>query len=171
MSSAEIGGDSSVEWTLISDHVRQGPPPDHGPHGNGGWKQHGVDETDVNQNFTVSIKIPNDRNNANTLANTLNQAAIAAQAQAGNPGSRISFLLPIEPSSPAQIQVDWTSAPLLARHPHPSIAFGRWLGAQWKAVSAKKPKAKKRAPKKTVKPVAKKARKPVAKKARRKRST
>jgi hypothetical protein len=158
MASAEIGGDSSVEWTLISDHVRQGNPPDNAPNGNGGWKQHGVDEADFNQNFTISIKIPNDRNNANTLASTLNQAAIAAQAQAGNPGTRISFLLPIEAKSSDQIQVNWTSAPLLAKHPHPSIAFARWLGAQWKAINMKKPKGKKKATRKAQKPLAKKAR-------------
>jgi len=160
MASAEIGGDTSVEWTVTVDHVRQGPPPEHAPHGNGGWRQHGVDEVDDNQNFTVTIRIPKDRNNANTLANTLNQAAIAAQAQAGNPGNPISFLLPIEQSSPGQIVVEWASSPLLAKHPHPRQMFGRWIRAQSAGGAAKKPaRGKKKAAKKAPRRGAKKTRK------------
>jgi hypothetical protein len=162
MASAEIGGDSSVEWTVTVDHVRQVPPPEHAPNGNGGWRQHGVDEVDDNQTFTVTIKIPKDRTNANTLASTLNQAAVAAQAQAGNPGSEISFLLPIETTSPGQIVVEWQSSNLLAKHPHPKAVFGRWIRARHAELAEKKPAARKKAKKK----VAKKAPKRRAKKAR-----
>jgi hypothetical protein len=152
MAGAEIGGDTSVEWTVTVDHVRQGPPPEHGPHGNAGWRQHGVDEVDDNQSFTVVIKIPQDRGNANTLASTLNQAAVAAQAQAGTPGSTISFLLPIEQSSPGQIRVNWPSSPLLAKHPHPRNVFGRWIRARYTELTAKKPrKGKKKVAKKAPK--------------------
>jgi hypothetical protein len=160
MADAEIGGDTSVEWTVTVDHVRQNPPPEHGPNGNAGWRQHGVDEVDDNQNFTVTIQIPIDRNNANTLATTLNQAAIAAQGQAGNPGSEISFLLPIEKSSPGQIRVHWPSSQLLARHPPANHVFGRWVRARYAELTTKRPaKAKKKVAKKAPKRRAKKARK------------
>ena len=129
MAGADIGGDTSVEWTVAADNFRKNNPPTGAQNGNG-WRHHGIDEVDIGpgHDFTISIKIPNDVNNAAILANTLNQAAAAATNQVGQPGSRVSFTLPIEPQSPDQIQVRWESSAEAAGH-HGRAAMARGISA------------------------------------------
>ena len=114
MAGAEIGGDSSVQWSVVADHVRGNPAPGHGPFGPGGWKHTGIDETGLGaQNgFFISLKMPRNANDAAVLVNTLMAAAASAQANAGSPGFRVNFTLPIELQSTDQILIDWHSTPL-----------------------------------------------------------
>src|SRR5262249_34004451 len=108
MAGIDVGGDSSVEWLVLVDHVRKNPPPEHGPHPgnpNKGWKHHGVDETDITSpaNFTICIKIPDDRN---AFFSAL-QAAISDAATKDT----LCFPLPIVQRQPKQIRISWDSLP------------------------------------------------------------
>jgi hypothetical protein len=103
MSGADIGGDGSVKWNVVADHVRGGTVKDK-PKGAKGREQGGVDETDANEKFTISIKIPSEKTD---FVATLEAAAAAART--GAPGSRVWFTLPIEEHNEDQIQVTWNS--------------------------------------------------------------
>jgi hypothetical protein len=153
MAGAEIGGDTSVEWTVLADHVRTTPPneaPQHGPQGSGGWRQHGKDETGLGaqSGFWITLQMPRGQGDAATFVNSLTQAAAAAAANQSVPGFAVSFTLPIENANPQQIQIQWDSLPLAAGH------------RPFAALAAKKTaKGKKKAAKKAPRPGAKKARK------------
>jgi len=111
MSSAEIGGDSSVEWTIKADHVRKKQLPKSAKSGKGGWRQHGIDETGVGAKvgFVVTLKMPDLARDRRTFVATLCQACADAQAKQNKAGSTVSFTLPIEGDSHDQIRIKWKS--------------------------------------------------------------
>jgi len=156
MAGAEIGGDSSVEWDVTADHVRQNPnPPTHGPHGAGGWNHHGTDETGFGgaNGYFFSLKMPRLPGDAAEFVDTLRQASAAAQALQNSPGQRIEFTLPIETESRDQIRITWNSTALPPGHRPYALAARKSARPGAKRAKAKSPKraAKKTATKKAVK--------------------
>jgi hypothetical protein len=125
MASAEIGGDSSVEWMIEVDHVRQDPLPTSVPCGPAGWQQHGIDEAGFDQNFTITLLVPEARD---ILVDSLYRAWEAAKG--ARAGDRVKVFLPIEPKKPNQIKVEWESAEVSADDPNPSIKYAAWLRKQ-----------------------------------------
>ena len=115
-----IGGDTSVKWTMACNSARGGtvktiPPDSTGP---GKYQQLGVDETpDGDQDFTISIEIPKDasRPNAKSLfVAALRRAAGEAEAAPINSPVRITITIPIEDDrhggpNEDQIQIGWPS--------------------------------------------------------------
>ena len=65
-------------------------------------------ETPVKGDFTVTLKIPE---SSARFVKSLIKAAAAATKYSGKVGKEIRFVIPIEPDSPGQIQVNWESAP------------------------------------------------------------
>jgi len=157
MSSAEIGGDSSVEWDVKVDHVK-GTPRSNG-NGQGGWNQHGLDDTEFGKEagFDICLRMPDTQERRDTFVDTLCEACAVAQAHRTVARHPIRFTLPIEPQFPDQIKIDWKSKP---------VPPGRRIVTTKAAVRKGGPAPSR---KKTGKRSPKKARKPVAKKARRKR--
>ncbi len=113
MASAEIGGDSSVQWVIKADHVRMDPKPESAPVQPNGWRQSGTDESDFGAEvgFFITLMMPKDPRNAETFVRTLCEACAAAKVKQGTAGACIQFILPIEGGSPNQIVIDWKSAP------------------------------------------------------------
>jgi hypothetical protein len=105
MSGGDIGGDDSVEWRIFVDNVRRSTIRNCSI-GETGYEQGGVDETDEGEQFTISLKMPQDPGD---FVRTLQAAAAAAQKYAGTPGYLVSFVLPIEKRSYDQIQIRWNS--------------------------------------------------------------
>jgi hypothetical protein len=104
-SGIEVGGDGSVEWKVFVENVRRESIRNCSI-GDHGYEQGGVDETDPGD-FTISIKMPAD---ARAFVETLNRAAMQAKELAGKTGALVSFVLPIEPKNPDQIQIRWQSS-------------------------------------------------------------
>ena len=119
MAGAEIGGDSSVEWTIKADHVRKKDLPKSAKSGKGGWRQRGVDETGrgAKFGFFITLKMPKELRDRQTFITTLCQACADAQANRDNPGSPIRLTLPIEGESPGQIRIKWKSKKLRSGKP------------------------------------------------------
>jgi hypothetical protein len=118
MGSIEVGGDSSVKWTIEAGHVRKIPvnpgepaPPVSTPNGPNGHHQKGIDETDSGQYFTISIEVPLLVTDKMNLSGGLQAAATAVATGAAGSGSRVSFTLPIEGGNENQVQVTWNSRP------------------------------------------------------------
>jgi len=109
MASAEIGGDSSVEWTIKADHVRKRKLPKSAKSGKKGWRQHGIDETGFGARFgfLITLKLPKNRDNRTTFITTLAQACADAQARIKNRRAQVEFTLPIERKTPNQIRIRW----------------------------------------------------------------
>ena len=107
MAGADIGGDDSVQWTINVDNVRH-PTLKQESKGTKGWRHEGVDDVDLDEKFTVSIKIPSD---SAEFVKTLRDAADEADRHASQPGFRVSFTLPIEQRNHDQIQIRWRSKP------------------------------------------------------------
>jgi hypothetical protein len=146
MAGAEIGGDSSVQWTVVANHVRlKNRPPESGSDGIGGWRQFGIDETDdgAKVGFFISLKMPRDANDAETFVTTLCQACDAARVKQRTPGAKIQFILPIEKESTDQILIDWQSTALTAAVTHPRQMFNEWIKKQYAAVIAEEGKGPK----------------------------
>jgi hypothetical protein len=104
-SGVDVGGDGSVEWKVFVENVRRDSIRNCSI-GDRGYEQGGVDETDPGD-FTISIKMPADYR---AFVETLNRAAAQAKEYAGKTGALVSFVLPIEPKNPDQIQVRWRSS-------------------------------------------------------------
>lgn len=105
----DVGGDTSVTWQVDVDSLRSiqyvqkpGQPRGH--------KHIGIDETDPNQFFTVSIEVPADPTDKNNLAAALQAASTAVMNASAGCGSRFSFPLPIEEHNEDQIQIRWNSS-------------------------------------------------------------
>jgi hypothetical protein len=109
MAGIDVGGDTSVMWqvdvdqlrSMIVDAPKPGQPRRH--------RHAGIDETDLNQYFTVSIEVPTDPTHKNNLAFALQAASTAIMNAAAGSGSRFSFPLPIENQNIDQIQIRWNS--------------------------------------------------------------
>ena len=116
MADAEIGGDTSVEWKIKADHIRESQPPTSKPDAveRRRWRQHGIDETDFGEKsgFFITLKMPKDASERRTFVTTLCRACADAQANIDNPGSRVHITLPIERKSPNQILISWKSKKL-----------------------------------------------------------
>ncbi len=101
MASAEIGGDSSVEWEIKADHIRAKHPPTSTPdkEERRRWRQHGIDETGfgAESGFFITLKLPKDPRNRRTFVTTLWQACAEALANIDKQNARVEFTLPIEP--------------------------------------------------------------------------
>jgi hypothetical protein len=106
-SGCNVGGDGSVEWKIFVNNVRRSTIRNCSI-GETGYEQGGVDETEEGERFTVSVKMPTD---SADFVRSLQAAASEAAKYAGQPGYLVSFVLPIEPKNPNQIQVRWNSAP------------------------------------------------------------
>ena len=117
MSGIDVGGDSSVEWRVFVENVRRSTIKNCSV-GDTGFEQSAVDETEPGENFTVAVKIPRD---SGEFVRALCAAAEDAVKHAGDPGHPVSFVLPIEPKNPNQIQIRWKSAPA----PAPSRALAQ----------------------------------------------
>ena len=141
MAGAEIGGDSSVEWKVLADHVKS---EDHGPNGSTGVKHHGIDNSDFGEQngFWVTLKMPRDAANAAKFVSTLSEACANAQAHQAVPEFPVTFTLPIEYQFRDQINIEWISKPLPPGH---QKFAARALAAKGKRSAGKKPSAKKRA--------------------------
>jgi hypothetical protein len=153
MAGIDVGGDSSVEWTVLADHVKE---EDHGPNGPGGVKHHGIDDTDfgAQSGFWFTLKMPRDPANAATFVTTLCEACANAQAHQAVPEFPVSFTLPIESRFSDQIYIGWNSKPLAAGH----VSFAaKALAAKGKRSAGKKSSAKKRTARATSKKKKKKA--------------
>src|SRR3989442_15343124 len=99
----DIGGDTSVKWNATVDSVRDGMvkwDDDQSIPTTGKHYLVGVEDTpDGDQDFTISIEIPQDARRPNaksSFAAALRAAASAADAAQPNSTVRVSFPLPIE---------------------------------------------------------------------------
>jgi hypothetical protein len=158
MGSAEIGGDSSVEWDVISHHPRPNVPVPPAPVP-GAARHHGIDGSGFGaaNGFFIDLEMPMAAADAAAFVNSLTAACALAQAQQGNPGAVISFTLPIEQNNPNQIKVRWISAPDPA--PARNLMGAMALAKPGVRVAAKRPpKAAKRSAKKLTKKKAAKKR-------------
>jgi hypothetical protein len=79
MSPIMVGGDGSVAWKVEANNVREAdsklyprPDDDYGPRK---VVQQGIDETDDNQKFTITIKLPKDEAAARMFIDKLNDQA------------------------------------------------------------------------------------------------
>lgn len=108
MAGIDVGGDTSVIWKVDVDHARPGKQKSD-PKGPKGHHQEGIDETDVDQYFTISIEIPAGTVQKNNLAAGLQSAANTVTNSPAGSGIRVSFPLPIEPQNEDQIQIRWNS--------------------------------------------------------------
>lgn len=113
MGSGEFGGDSSVEWKVVAGNVRRSAVRTC-TIGDTGFEQGGVDETDDGELFTVTIKVPRD---PAEFVRSLRAAADDAARHSGEPGYPVSFVLPIEPKTPGQVQIVWKSMPVVSVDP------------------------------------------------------
>jgi len=145
---ANAGGGGSVYWTVDVDKGDNDPTKTNCENrGNGRYHQRGRDLDGVpnNDNFTITLRVPQTFNSASDYLNHLR--TVGTITQAGDPG-HVQFTLPIEdpPSGDkVQINIHWggqvsdtgrnkkASAALLAKAP----------GAVVKKRSAKKASAKK----------------------------
>jgi len=109
MSSAEIGGDSSVQWTIIADKIRQTTPPEHAAHGNGGWRHFGIDDAGTRADgFSIRLKMPRAQADRDAFVDSLIKACADAQALKTDGSQQPVFLtLPIESGSVDQITIKW----------------------------------------------------------------
>jgi len=139
MAGIDVGGDASVEWKVVADHVRN---EDHNPNGQGGVKHHGIDETDLGEQngFWFTLKMPRDAANAATFVSTLCTACANAQAHQNVPEFAVSFTLPIEGHFKDQINIKWKSKPLPPGH----VSYAAKALAKRKPAAKKKSSAKKR---------------------------
>jgi hypothetical protein len=106
-SGCTIGGDGSVQYRVVMNNARPGTVISERT-GSTSWVQGGIDETPVKGDFTVTLKIPE---SSARFVKSLIKAAAAATKYSGKVGKEIRFVIPIEPDSPGQIQVNWESAP------------------------------------------------------------
>lgn len=111
----EVGGDSSVMWTVRTANVRRGSIENKRQSDNG-YLQTGINETAFDTPFTIGIKVP--REDGKALAEALRAAAEDAERHAGEPGYRVTFPLVIEPKNVDQITITWASLPTAGRPPH-----------------------------------------------------
>jgi hypothetical protein len=113
MAGVDVGGDSSVEWLVLVDHVRN--TPEHEPHGVGGWRHHGIDETN-DGDFKLTIKVPSDPFARGSFVKALKDGFDAVIAG----DSHVQITFPIEGGQPKQIQINWDSKPITAGHGRPT---------------------------------------------------
>jgi len=113
MAGVDVGGDSSVEWLVVVDHVRN--TPEHEPHGDRGWRQRGIDETN-DGDFTLTIKVPSDLLARGSFVKALKDGFDAVIAG----DSYVQLTVPIESGQPKQIQINWDSKPITAGHGRPT---------------------------------------------------
>jgi hypothetical protein len=109
MAGAEIGGDSSVEWTIKADHVRVKSLPKSQKSGGKGWRQHGIDETNFGpkSGFFITLRMPKAPGDRRTFIDTLCRACADAHAKQDVPGAQVRITLPIERKSRGQIRITW----------------------------------------------------------------
>jgi hypothetical protein len=121
MAGAEIGGDTSVEWTIKADHVRKRALPKSAKSGKGGWRQHGVDETNFGAQFgfVITLKMPKAPRDRKTFITTLCRACADAQEKQSKAGAQVQITLPIEPKSPDQIRIKWKAKSVRTSTPSP----------------------------------------------------
>ena len=111
MAGIDVGGDTSVMWQVEVQRLRsmtvdpsdKGQPERH--------RHTGIDETDAEQFFNVSIEVPKDPTHKNNLAFALQAASTSVMNAPAGSGSRFSFVLPIEEHNINQIQIRWNSSP------------------------------------------------------------
>ena len=110
MGDIDVGGDSSVKWKVDVGHVRPGSIGNNGmpPQGH---HQHGIDEVDAGQFFTISIEVPATQTDKNNLANALAAASTAMNGATAGSGVKVSFSLPVELHNEDQVKIYWNSAP------------------------------------------------------------
>jgi hypothetical protein len=112
MGDIDVGGDSSVKWSINADGARPGnvhSNPDPQPGKPNRHHQRGIDETAVGQYFTISIEVPAGLVERNNLASALHSAADTVAAAVPGSGARASFNLPIEQQNENQIEIRWNS--------------------------------------------------------------
>jgi hypothetical protein len=109
MGGGDFTGNSSVEWSVYGDNVRQHDSTQVGANGR---RQHAIDETPAGplQHFTVDILLPQDPAERQAFIDTL-------KSELGNGMDPIVVILPIEdvdhggPRNRAQIRIQWPSRP------------------------------------------------------------
>jgi hypothetical protein len=123
MGSIDVGGDSSVTWKVDVGRVRKAKvnpgdvaPPVSKPVGSHGHHQEGIDETDAGNQFTVVLQLPT---------------------------GPVTHNIPIQPSTPNQIHIEWPSSTSIATT---SASMGAWKPSAKKSgkKKARKAKAKKK---------------------------
>src|ERR1700747_2941398 len=88
-----FSGDGSVVWLVEANRVREASCSGHVPRRKkpGRVRQHGIDETDPDQQFTVSIQVPRNPKEADAFI-----ARVAQRAQNLRRGGTLKIELPIE---------------------------------------------------------------------------
>lgn len=111
MAGIDVGGDTSVMWHVDVDNLRSinyvakpGHPAGH--------RHIGIDETDPQQYFTISLEVPADATDKNNLASALQTASVTVMNAPTGSGVRVSFPLRIEDHNMDQIQIRWNSRAL-----------------------------------------------------------
>jgi len=147
MAGIDLGGDSSVEWKVVADHVRS---EDHNPNGQGGVRRHGIDETDFGKDngFWFTLKMPINAANAKTFVDSLCAACDEAKKHQAEPKFAVTFTLPIEEDFKDQIYIGWKSKPLSPGH----ISYAaKTRASKGKRSAGKKSSTKKRTARATLK--------------------
>ena len=113
MASIDVGGDTSVKWTVDVDQLRPGTAISE-RRGETGLHQEGIDETDDGQDFTISIKLPSAaRKDPKELARCLKSLIAAMKNPVKN---RVVLKIPIERGNMRddgrvdQIRINWKSS-------------------------------------------------------------
>jgi hypothetical protein len=109
MAAVEVGGDSSVKWSVDVDHVRHSKLKSVGK-GPLGHQQEGVDETDPGEYFKICIELPKRADDRQEFLNSLAKASQEANGQK----DCVEIVLRIEDDQRGgpntdQIRIEWSS--------------------------------------------------------------